>query len=81
MEGRGDRRTAVASSFGAAGALAIVLLWVSYSSQSFLLGEFTRAYSVLHGSRSDATVELPSIRRRADQPGTAYGANDTASRS
>ena len=44
--------TAVASSFGAAGALAIVLLWVYYSSQIFLLGaEFTRAYAEMHGSR------------------------------
>ncbi len=51
--------TAVASSFGAAGALAIVLLWVYYSSQIFLLGaEFTRAYAEMHGSRSDAAVPL-----------------------
>ena len=46
--------TAVASSFGAAGALAIILVWVYYSSQIFLLGaEFTRAWSELHGSRRD----------------------------
>jgi membrane protein len=37
--------SAVASSYGAAGALIVVLLWVYYSSQVFLLGaEFTRAY-------------------------------------
>jgi membrane protein len=43
--------TAVASSFGAAGALAIVLLWVYYSSQIFLLGaEFTRAYAERRGA-------------------------------
>ena len=43
--------TAVANSFGAAGALAVVLLWVYYSSQIFLLGaEFTRAYAEQHGS-------------------------------
>ena len=41
--------SAVASSFGAAGALAIVLLWVYYSSQIFLLGaEFTLAYAERH---------------------------------
>ncbi|WP_158747500.1 YihY/virulence factor BrkB family protein [Acidisphaera sp. L21] len=51
--------TAVANSFGAAGALAIVLLWVYYSSQIFLLGaEFTRAYAEMHGSRSEAAVPL-----------------------
>jgi len=43
-------RTAIASTFGAAGALAVVLLWVFYSSQIFLLGaEFTRAWTTLKG--------------------------------
>lgn len=46
--------SAIASSYGAAGALLVVLLWVYYSSEIFLLGaEFTRAYSVRLGSRSD----------------------------
>lgn len=46
--------SAVTTTYGAAGALLIVLLWVYYSSVIFLLGaEFTRAYSVRHGSRSD----------------------------
>jgi membrane protein len=45
--------SAIASSYGAAGGLLVVLLWVYYSSQIFLFGaELTRAYSVLHGSRS-----------------------------
>lgn len=45
--------SAVASSYGAAGGLIIVLLWVYYSSEIFLLGaEFTRAYSLRHGSRA-----------------------------
>lgn len=43
-----------ASTFGAAGALAVILLWIYYSSQIFLFGaEFTRAYSELHGTRRD----------------------------
>jgi membrane protein len=38
--------SAVASSYGAAGGLIILLLWVYYSTQIFLLGaEFTRAYA------------------------------------
>jgi len=42
----------VASSYGAAGALVIVLVWVYYSTQVFLLGaEFTRAYAFTYGSR------------------------------
>ena len=41
----------VASSYGAAGALVIVLLWVYYSAQIFLLGaEFTRAWAAHRGS-------------------------------
>jgi len=46
--------SAIATSYGAAGALIIVLLWVYYSAQIFLFGaEITRAYSVRHGSRPD----------------------------
>ncbi|MBZ9756511.1 YihY/virulence factor BrkB family protein [Mesorhizobium sp. ESP6-5] len=44
--------SAMGSSFGAASALIIVLLWIYYSSLIFLLGaEFTHAYSFEHGSR------------------------------
>lgn len=43
----------IASSFGAAGALIVLLLWIFYSAQIFLLGaEFTRAYAKLFGSHS-----------------------------
>jgi membrane protein len=38
--------SAMASSYGAAGALIIVLLWIYYSAQIFLLGaEFTKVYA------------------------------------
>jgi len=37
--------SAISSSYGAAGGLIILLLWVYYSAQVFLLGaEFTRAH-------------------------------------
>lgn len=43
--------SSVASSYGAAGALVIVLLWIYYSSQIFLLGaEFTKVWASHHGS-------------------------------
>jgi membrane protein len=43
--------TAIASSYGAAGSLIVVLLWVYYSAQIFLLGaEFTKVYASHHGS-------------------------------
>ena len=49
--------SAMASSYGAASALIIVLLWIYYSSLIFLLGaEFTRAYSARHGSQSGAAL-------------------------
>lgn len=45
---------AVASGFGAAGALVAVLVWVYYSAQIFLLGaEFTWVYAHQLGSRRD----------------------------
>jgi membrane protein len=49
----------VASSYGAAGALIVLLLWVYYSAQIFLLGaEFTKAYANRHGSKQvDPIVE------------------------
>ena len=49
--------SAVASSFGAAGALIVLLLWVYYSAQIFLLGaEFTKVYANTHGSKQAAPV-------------------------
>jgi membrane protein len=49
--------SAVASSYGAAGALIILLLWVYYSAQIFLLGaEFTKVYANRHGSKQEKPV-------------------------
>jgi membrane protein len=45
-------KSQVASGFGAAGSLVIVLVWVYYSAQIFLLGaEFTWVYAHRYGSR------------------------------
>lgn len=74
--------SAIASSYGAAGGLLVILLWVYYSSEIFLLGaEFTRAYSVRHGSRSDLDAlvhsSLPAeqiVPFRAEQEVNASGA-------
>jgi len=49
--------SAVASSFGAAGALIVLLLWVYYSAQIFLLGaEFTKVYASKHGSMQGTAI-------------------------
>ena len=51
--------SAVASSYGAASALILTLLWVYYSSLIFLFGaEITRAYSISRGSHQEQAGEL-----------------------
>jgi membrane protein len=56
--------SAVASSFGAAGALIVLLLWVYYSAQIFLLGaEFTKVYANSHGSKQGGPVSEHSPSR------------------
>jgi membrane protein len=46
-------RVAFASAYGAAGSFLVLLLWVYYSAQIFLLGaEFTYSYAYEHGSRA-----------------------------
>jgi membrane protein len=45
-------RVAFASAYGAAGSFLVLMLWVYYSAQIFLLGaEFTYSYAYEHGSR------------------------------
>jgi membrane protein len=49
--------SAVASSYGAAGGLIVLLLWVYYSAQIFLFGaEFTKIYANTHGSKRSKPV-------------------------
>lgn len=44
----------ITSAFGAAGSLVVLLIWVYYSAQVFLLGaEFTRVYAYRRGSRAE----------------------------
>lgn len=50
-------RTAVSSSYGAAGSVIVLLLWVYYSSQIVLIGaEFTRLYSERRGALGSRTA-------------------------
>jgi membrane protein len=50
-------RSGVISGFGAAGSLVVILLWVYYSAQIFLIGaEFTWVYANTYGSRRSLAV-------------------------
>ena len=50
-------QSSTASSYGAAGSVIVLLLWVYYSTQILLLGaEFTRLYAETHGSRPQPEV-------------------------
>jgi membrane protein len=73
-------RASVASSFGAAGSLAILLVWIYYTSQLILLGaEFTRVFANRFGSHvvpSDnamAAPETPLARLAAEKAAKEKG--------
>ena len=72
-------KTSVASGFGAAGSLAVLLVWIYYSTQVFLMGaEFTWVYSNLHGSRKgkDKVAEpAPVVPARSAEDGD-HGVTD-----
>jgi membrane protein len=68
-------RTGVASSYGAAGSLIVVLLWVFYSSQILFFGaEFTRAW-VTRGGREPTPKEGATL---IANPFPAVGSGGTA---
>lgn len=63
----------VASSFGAAGSLVALLLWVYYSAQICFLGaEFTRQYALGFGSLRD---KAPRQAATEDEPQSAFDAH------
>jgi membrane protein len=69
-------RTGIASAYGAAGSLVVLLLWVYYSAQIFFLGaEFTQAYAQTFGShpcdRIDRDVRIAANVAEIDQPDAA----------
>ena len=57
-------KSGVTSVFGAAGSLVVLLLWVYYSAQIFLLGaEFTWVYAHRLGSLKGQPMQPPLERR------------------
>jgi membrane protein len=60
-------KSGITSGFGAAGSLAVVLVWVYYSAQIFLLGaEFTWVYAHSHGSRRGEPAPECEVSRTSD---------------
>jgi membrane protein len=65
-------KASVGSPFGAAGSLAVLLVWVYYSSQIILLGaEFTRVSALRRGARIEPTSYAVPVERPADGVKTA----------
>ena len=65
-------KSSLASGFGAAGSLVLLLVWVYYSAQIFLLGaEFTWVYAHRHGSRMNEP-ELESAPAVPTRSGDAH---------
>jgi membrane protein len=62
--------TNIAESYGTAGSLIIILLWIYYSTVTFLLGaEFTRAYAETFGSHAaHSAAEAERAERLPQQP-------------
>jgi membrane protein len=64
-------KSGVTSAFGAAGSLAVLLVWVYYSAQIFLLGaEFTWVYAHTLGSLKGQPMRPPTAPQRAQPAGT-----------
>lgn len=65
-------KSGVASSYGAAGSLIVLLLWVYYSAQILFFGaEFTKVYSTRFGSLvhpADNAVAVPKNASRSTEP-------------
>ncbi|AOB29966.1 ribonuclease BN [Bordetella sp. H567] len=65
-------KASVASSYAAAGSLVVVLIWVYYAAQVFLLGaEFTWVYANEHGSRSHLAGQPPRSAAAPRRDGSA----------
>lgn len=62
-------QSSLSSSFAAAGSLVLLLVWVYYTAQIFLLGaEFTWVYAHEHGSRRGGIQPMPLKNRPAHLP-------------
>ena len=71
----------VGSSFGVAGSLVVVLVWIYYSGQIFLLGaEFTQVYTNMYGSRVRPAEDAEFVTEEARAQEGLKGAKETPER-
>jgi membrane protein len=62
-------RSSLSSAYGAAGSIMVLLLWIYYSAQIFLLGaEFTRVFAYALGSRSQTRALAAPSSYNAPRP-------------
>ena len=76
-------KSGIASGFGAAGSIVLLLVWVYYSAQIFLLGaEFTWVYAYRFGSRRNELHPdvAPPLPARADAASPSKGSDVTGTR-
>ena len=58
-----------ASTYGAAGSLVVILVWVYYSTQILLFGaEFTNVYAMTYGSLKEAPAAGPAVSSKRSSP-------------
>jgi membrane protein len=69
-------KSAFTSGYGAVGSLLVLLLWIYYSAQIFLLGaEFTRMFAYAHGSRIHNSTDVPRAAARPGRPARRHRAS------
>jgi membrane protein len=55
-------KASVGSTYGAAGSLVAVIVWIYYSAQIFFFGaEFTRLYGEVHGAKSESAAKQRAV--------------------
>lgn len=64
-------KASVGSTYGAAGSLVAVIVWIYYSAQIFFFGaEFTHVYSEKQGGKSAEPAKQPEVMREPQRPET-----------
>src|SRR5207237_4712795 len=66
-------KSSVASSYGAAGSFAVLLIWINYSAMILFFGaELTQVYSREHGSIRHGAAPIPPPKGRAAGPAAGH---------